>query len=85
MCGTGCDDSNALRQARAAGDELIVGIHSDAEILRNKGALPLVPEAERLAALRACKFVDVVLQCVSPCCVCVLCVVNEDLCLCACV
>ena len=53
--------SNALRQARAAGDKLIVGIHSDVEIERNKGSRPLCPEEERIAALRACKFVDEVL------------------------
>lgn len=29
--------ANALRQAKALGDKLVVGIHSDADILANKG------------------------------------------------
>ena len=41
---------NALRQARKLGARLFVGIHSDEEIIRNKGP-PLVPYAERLATL----------------------------------
>jgi ethanolamine-phosphate cytidylyltransferase len=53
--------SNALRQARAAGDILVVGVHNDAEIERNKGSPPVMPEEERLLAVRACKFVDEVI------------------------
>lgn len=37
---------NALRQARALGDELIVGVVSDAEIIANKGP-PVTPLNER--------------------------------------
>ncbi len=53
--------SNALRQARAAGDILVVGVNTDADILKNKGALPVMPEEERLIAVRACKFADEVI------------------------
>jgi ethanolamine-phosphate cytidylyltransferase len=53
--------SNALRQARAAGDELVVGLINDEEIVRNKGSPPVMPEAERLIAVKACKFVDEVI------------------------
>jgi ethanolamine-phosphate cytidylyltransferase len=53
--------SNALRQARAAGDELIVGLINDEEIVRNKGSPPVMPEGERLIAVKACKFVDEVI------------------------
>jgi len=37
---------NALRQARALGDQLIVGVVSDAEIIANKGP-PVTPLHER--------------------------------------
>lgn len=39
--------ANALRQAKALGDYLIVGVHSDAEIRKNKGP-PVMSEKERL-------------------------------------
>lgn len=37
---------NALRQARALGDQLVVGVVSDAEIIANKGP-PVTPLDER--------------------------------------
>lgn len=37
---------NALRQARALGDQLVVGVVSDAEIIVNKGP-PVTPLDER--------------------------------------
>ena len=37
---------NALRQARALGDQLVVGVVSDAEIIANKGP-PVTPLHER--------------------------------------
>jgi len=37
---------NALRQARALGDELVVGVVSDEEIIGNKGP-PVIPLYER--------------------------------------
>lgn len=38
--------ANALRQAKALGDKLIVGIHNDAEITRHKGP-PVFTQDER--------------------------------------
>ena len=38
--------ANALRQAKAMGDYLIVGVHSDEEIRKNKGP-PVMNEKER--------------------------------------
>lgn len=38
--------ANQIRQAKAMGDYLIVGIHSDAEVLKNKGP-PVFTEEER--------------------------------------
>lgn len=48
---------NAIRQAKALTDILVVGVHSDAEILRHKGP-PVMNEKERLATVHACKWVD---------------------------
>jgi ethanolamine-phosphate cytidylyltransferase len=36
---------------------LVVGVHSDAEILKNKGPT-VMNEEERYEAVRACKWVD---------------------------
>lgn len=49
--------ANALRQAKEMGAYLVVGVHSDAEILRNKGP-PVSTDAERVVAVAACKWVD---------------------------
>ncbi|KAI8865288.1 Nucleotidylyl transferase, partial [Ramicandelaber brevisporus] len=49
--------ANALRQAKAMGDYLVVGVHSDAEIERNKGPT-VMKDDERLEAVRACKWAD---------------------------
>lgn len=38
--------ANALRQAKALGDKLVVGIHNDAEITRHKGP-PVFTQEER--------------------------------------
>ncbi|GJM88139.1 hypothetical protein PR202_ga04166 [Eleusine coracana subsp. coracana] len=48
---------NALRQARALGDELIVGVISDEEIKANKGP-PVTPMHERMIMVGAVKWVD---------------------------
>jgi ethanolamine-phosphate cytidylyltransferase len=48
---------NAIRQAKLLGDVLVVGVNSDAEILKNKGPAVL-NEKERANILRACKWVD---------------------------
>ena len=53
--------ANSLRQAKALGDVLIVGVHSDEEILRNKGP-PVMHEDERYEAVEACKWVDEVVR-----------------------
>jgi len=50
-----------LRQARALGDALIVGLNSDRSVRDNKGpGRPLTPEAERAEILEALTFVDAV-------------------------
>ncbi len=43
------------------GDYLIVGVHSDADIEKNKGP-PVMNEQERYMAVRACKWVDEVVE-----------------------
>eukprot|EP00696_Hemimastix_kukwesjijk_P014568 gnl/Hemi2/28603_TR9482_c0_g1_i1.p1 gnl/Hemi2/28603_TR9482_c0_g1~~gnl/Hemi2/28603_TR9482_c0_g1_i1.p1 ORF type:complete len:689 (+),score=210.55 gnl/Hemi2/28603_TR9482_c0_g1_i1:133-2067(+) len=48
---------NALRQAKSLGDVLVVGIHSDAEILKNKGPTTMKDD-ERRKTVEACKWVD---------------------------
>jgi ethanolamine-phosphate cytidylyltransferase len=53
--------ANALRQAKLMGDYLIVGVHSDAEILKHKGPT-VIKEQDRYAAVRACKWVDEVVE-----------------------
>ncbi|PIA26332.1 hypothetical protein AQUCO_09500060v1 [Aquilegia coerulea] len=51
---------NALRQARALGDQLVVGVVSDAEITANKGP-PVTPLHERIIMVSAVKWVDEVI------------------------
>ncbi|RUS34869.1 hypothetical protein BC938DRAFT_478120 [Jimgerdemannia flammicorona] len=53
--------ANALRQAKAMGDYLIVGVHSDSEIEKNKGPT-VMHEEERYAAVAACKWADEVVR-----------------------
>lgn len=53
--------ANALRQAKQLGDYLIVGVHSDESILKNKGPT-VMKEQERYKAVRACKWVDEVVE-----------------------
>ena len=52
--------ANALRQAKTLGDELVVGLVPDSEILRCKGP-PLLNEEERLEMVESVKWVDEVL------------------------
>jgi len=48
-----------LEQARAAGDELVIGLNSDASVARLKGAgRPIVPQAERAELLCALEAVS---------------------------
>eukprot|EP00735_Rhodelphis_limneticus_P009263 TRINITY_DN2644_c0_g1::TRINITY_DN2644_c0_g1_i2::g.26020::m.26020 TRINITY_DN2644_c0_g1::TRINITY_DN2644_c0_g1_i2::g.26020 ORF type:complete len:405 (+),score=110.80,sp/Q9ZVI9/PECT1_ARATH/56.45/7e-147,CTP_transf_2/PF01467.21/7.6e-14,CTP_transf_2/PF01467.21/3.9e-12,CTP_transf_2/PF01467.21/5.5e+03,FAD_syn/PF06574.7/1.9,FAD_syn/PF06574.7/1.7e+02,FAD_syn/PF06574.7/73 TRINITY_DN2644_c0_g1_i2:39-1217(+) len=53
--------ANALRQAKALGDVLVVGVVSDAEIVRHKGP-PVMNGKERLTAVTGCRFVDEVIE-----------------------
>lgn len=48
---------NAIRQAKSLCDVLVVGVHSDAEILRHKGP-PVMNDEERMATVSACKWVN---------------------------
>ncbi|OMJ78270.1 hypothetical protein SteCoe_21948 [Stentor coeruleus] len=52
---------NAIRQAKMLGKTLVVGIHSDEEIMRNKG-MPVMNNEERMAMIKACKWVDEVVE-----------------------
>lgn len=49
--------ANALRQARALGDVLVVGINPEAEIRRHKGP-PVMTDEERRIAVESVKWVD---------------------------
>lgn len=53
--------ANALRQAKELGDYMIVGVHSDAAILKNKGPT-VMKEEERYTAVAACKWVDEIVK-----------------------
>lgn len=52
--------ANALRQAKALGDELVVGVVSDEEIVANKGP-PVLSMEERLVLVSGLKWVDEVI------------------------
>ncbi|CAG9309981.1 unnamed protein product [Blepharisma stoltei] len=52
---------NAIRQAKMLGKILVVGVHNDDEIVRNKG-MPVMTNQERLSMVRACKWVDEVVE-----------------------
>ncbi|XP_035779157.1 ethanolamine-phosphate cytidylyltransferase-like isoform X1 [Anopheles albimanus] len=53
--------ANSLRQAKALGHKLIVGIHNDADITRNKGP-PVFTQEERYKMVRGIKWVDEVVE-----------------------
>ena len=52
---------NAIRQARALGDYLVMGVNSDETITLNKGPT-ILTTAERAKILRACKWIDEVIE-----------------------
>ncbi|WOH07255.1 hypothetical protein DCAR_0626684 [Daucus carota subsp. sativus] len=52
--------ANALRQAKALGDELVVGVVSDEQIVANKGP-PVLSMEERLTLVSGLKWVDEVI------------------------
>ena len=54
-----------FRQARLLGDRLIVGLVSDADASTYKPA-PIMTHSERVAVVRACRFVDHVLDEPAP-------------------
>ncbi|KAL6461997.1 hypothetical protein MHYP_G00301420 [Metynnis hypsauchen] len=53
--------SNQLRQAKAMGDYLVVGVHTDGEIAKHKGP-PVFTQEERYKMVRAIKWVDEVVE-----------------------
>ncbi|KAB7502928.1 Ethanolamine-phosphate cytidylyltransferase [Armadillidium nasatum] len=53
--------ANSLRQAKAMGDYLIVGVHTDEEITKHKGP-PVFTQEERYKMVRAIKWVDEVVE-----------------------
>ncbi|XKL63384.1 hypothetical protein PGB90_005748 [Kerria lacca] len=53
--------ANALRQAKALGDYLIVGVHTDEEISKHKGP-PVFSEQERYKMVRGIKWIDEVIE-----------------------
>ncbi|TSK87585.1 Ethanolamine-phosphate cytidylyltransferase [Bagarius yarrelli] len=53
--------SNQLRQAKAMGDYLVVGVHTDEEISKHKGP-PVFTQAERHKMVRAIKWVDEIVE-----------------------
>lgn len=65
--GDGCYDmvhfghANSLRQAKALGDYLVVGIHNDEEITKHKGP-PVFTQEERYKMVRGIKWVDEVVE-----------------------
>ncbi|KAG7210554.1 hypothetical protein KM043_012074 [Ampulex compressa] len=53
--------ANSLRQAKALGDYLVVGVHTDEEITKHKGP-PVFTEQERYKMVRGIKWVDEVVE-----------------------
>uniref|UniRef100_A0A182PE86 ethanolamine-phosphate cytidylyltransferase n=1 Tax=Anopheles epiroticus TaxID=199890 RepID=A0A182PE86_9DIPT len=53
--------ANSLRQAKALGHKLVVGIHNDEDITRNKGP-PVFTQEERYKMVRGIKWVDEVVE-----------------------
>ncbi|XP_071442336.1 ethanolamine-phosphate cytidylyltransferase [Hetaerina americana] len=53
--------ANSLRQAKALGHHLIVGVHTDEEIAKHKGP-PVFTEEERYEMVRGIKWVDEVVE-----------------------
>lgn len=49
---------NAFRQGRSMGTYLVVGVNDDASITQCKGTPPVMNDAERVAMVKGCKFVD---------------------------
>jgi len=54
--------ANMLRQARALGDYLVVGVNSTASVVKEKGTAPVMTDEERFLAVSACKWADEVIK-----------------------
>lgn len=52
---------NAIRQARAMGDHLVLGVCSDSDVLKFKGPT-IFNTTERAEIMRHCKFIDEVVE-----------------------
>ena len=52
---------NAFRQGRALGTHLVVGVNDDASITKCKGTAPVLNDSERVAMVKACRWVDEVI------------------------
>lgn len=52
---------NLIRRAKAHGDYLIVGVHSDKDIAEYKRH-PIISEEQRYEIVRSCQYVDEVLE-----------------------
>eukprot|EP00408_Alexandrium_pacificum_P004311 CAMPEP_0171220088 /NCGR_PEP_ID=MMETSP0790-20130122/34055_1 /TAXON_ID=2925 /ORGANISM="Alexandrium catenella, Strain OF101" /LENGTH=74 /DNA_ID=CAMNT_0011685967 /DNA_START=54 /DNA_END=275 /DNA_ORIENTATION=- len=52
---------NAIRQAKATCDVLVVGVHSDPEIAENK-CLPVMRQDERYSLLEHIKWIDEIIH-----------------------
>ena len=52
---------NLIKRAKAHGDYLIVGVHSDKDIAEYKRQ-PIINEKQRYEIVRSCKYVDEVLE-----------------------
>jgi ethanolamine-phosphate cytidylyltransferase len=59
--------ANAMRQAKALGDELVLGLIPDSEILMAKGP-PVMNDAERKTMVESVKWVDEVIEGAPPAC-----------------
>jgi len=51
--------ANMLRQARALGTKLVVGVNSDESVLAAKGVLPVMSNEERAVMVENCKWCDI--------------------------
>ena len=53
---------NAFRQGKLLGNYLVVGVNTDESVERCKGTRPIMTEAERISAIRSCRWVDEVVE-----------------------
>jgi len=53
---------NILRKARKLAKELIVGVNTDRSVKKHKGYFPIISYHDRVKVLKACKYVDRVIE-----------------------